>query len=197
PVSVDPALTRPFYLDRLDGAQEQTEDETSVDAEIAFQTAAMQRGVVIHRMLERLTTIDTTRERARLQVWHEFGAELETDWLEACWNEACAVIDTPALAHFFDGHRYDEARNEVAVLYHANGNSVMGIIDRLLIAPDRLVLVDYKTDRTESGDFSALVSRYTPQLRLYAEGVRRLWPGRSIEAVLLFTQARMSVSVPV
>ncbi|MFL6650713.1 MAG: UvrD-helicase domain-containing protein [Sulfurifustaceae bacterium] len=197
PVSVDPALTHPFHLDRLDGALEQTEDETAVDADIAFLSAAMQRGVVIHRMLERLTTIDTTRERARLQVWHEFGAELETDWLEACWNEACAVIDTPALAHFFDGHRYDEARNEVAVLYHANGNSVMGIIDRLLIAPDRLVLVDYKTDRTESGDFSALVSRYTPQLRLYAEGVRRLWPGRSIEAVLLFTQARMSVSVPV
>jgi ATP-dependent helicase/nuclease subunit A len=200
-MSVDPALTRPFGTLRPPRQTESTEeaDESALlaDTELAALSIAKQRGIVIHRMLERLTEEGADRERAKQQVQHEFAARMDADLLTECWTEACAVIDAPDLRRFFDPQQYKEARNEVAVLYRTDEREVTGIIDRLVFYDDRLVLIDYKTHGAAADQLPTLVERYTPQLRLYAEGLRRLWPGRQVEAVLEFTASRRNVVVKV
>jgi ATP-dependent helicase/nuclease subunit A len=110
---------------------------------------------------------------------------------------ACSVVDAPNLRRFFDPTLYLEARNEVAVLYRSGKHEVTGVIDRLIVRDDNLVLIDYKTHRVDAREIPALVKQYGPQLRLYAEGLRKLWPGKSIEAVLLFSEIRRWVAVEI
>lgn len=194
---VDAALTRPFgeRTPALVTSDDEAEDAPSTDIDqVRLLSNAKQRGVLIHRMLELLTG-ETTREIAEQKVQQEFGADIDNTVLQECWREARAVIDAPELARFFDRHHYQEARNEVVVLYRANQRDVTGVIDRLLITENRLILIDYKTHRMEADATPALVSRYLGQLRLYAEGLRRLWPNRRVEAVLLFTASRRSAGV--
>ncbi len=193
-VVVDQNLTRPF--DRPVNTRPPDQDDAADGAptDVGLLPPTKQRGVVIHRMIERLVS-DSDRDRAKQRLWREFAANVEGDWLLGCWREACAVVDTPEFRRFFDPHLYDDARNEVSILYRADGRESVGVVDRLIFRGDRLVLIDYKTHRVEPSEIPALVTLYTPQLRRYADGLRRLWPARPVEAVLLFTACRVSVEV--
>jgi len=200
-VAIDAALTKPFdappepsapVLPSL-VASDPEDAEPERLATAARRAPAAQRGVVIHRMLERLTE----RERARDGVWREFAGALDDEQLARYWDEAGAIVAAKAFRAFFDPRLYQEARNEVSVLYRVDGRSVAGVIDRLVIRDSGLVLIDYKTHRVTAEQLPPLVQMYTPQLRLYAAGLRRLWPGRPVEAVLLFTACRRAVAVDV
>jgi ATP-dependent helicase/nuclease subunit A len=62
-----------------------------------------------------------------------------------------------------------------------------------VIKPDgSLLIVDYKTiaDIRAGQDFGPLIAekKYDQQLGLYAEAVRRLYPGKVVRAALLFTE---------
>jgi ATP-dependent exoDNAse (exonuclease V) beta subunit len=66
-----------------------------------------------------------------------------------------------------------------------------------VIRDEGLLLIDYKTHRVDASEIPTLVERYTPQLRLYSDGLRWLWPGKPIEAVLVFTVHRNGVAAKV
>ena len=51
---------------------------------------------------------------------------------------------------------------------------IQGIIDCFFIKDNRLVLIDYKTDRVINGDISSIVKRYRKQLALYTEALESL-----------------------
>ena len=82
-------------------------------------------------------------------------------------------------------------------MHYRDGDcTVYGIIDRLILRPGELLIVDYKTHRHATADqLDTFVEAYRPQLRYYAEGIRRLWPQRQVRALLLFTALRESVEV--
>ncbi len=66
---------------------------------------------------------------------------------------------------------------------------VTGVIDRLIVRPDRVDVIDYKTNRW-GGDAERrawLVDHYRPQLAAYAEAAAVLFPGRTVRCWLLLT----------
>ncbi|WP_018231935.1 UvrD-helicase domain-containing protein [Thioalkalivibrio thiocyanodenitrificans] len=154
------------------------------------------RGVAIHRLLEWLTSgqkepdAALCRRLAAEQALDPDHPEL-ADWLA----EARAVVADPALAAVFAPQPGTRDYNEVPLQYtHADGRTVYGIIDRLRVTEERVLLVDYKTHRV--ADYAAarrLAERYAAPMALYAEGVRRLWPGRTVQGLLLFTHIRKVV----
>ena len=200
PVAIDPALTRPFeplatgstHVRPSDAGQSMTEVGTSGNT-----AGAKHRGVVIHRMLECLSGTRKDREKARKKIWREFAAAEDEEWLAQCWQEACAVVDAPGFREFFDPDQYQDARNEVSILYRAEEQDMLGFIDRLIFRERDMVLIDYKTHHVGREQVAALASSYAPQLKLYADGVRRLWPGRPVKAVVLFTACCSSAAVAV
>lgn len=148
------------------------------------------RGVAIHRLLDWLSS-GRPAEGLLPRLAGELGLPAEAPELEDWLEEAQAVITAPELAGLFDPGRYERALNEVPLLYTGPEGRVHGVIDRLLLLRERALIVDYKTHRTAGAqERAALCERYRPQLELYAEGVRRLFPGRRVEAALLFTHER-------
>lgn len=156
---------------------------------------ARNRGDVIHRMLQRLTT---SGERAthKSSLRTVFGIALSEQTFESCWSEACSVVDHPALADLFDQSEYESARNEVSVLYRNGGRDVFGIIDRLVIKKNELVVMEYKTHaHATPGNAANLARNFKPQIQLYVEAVRKLWPTKRLHAVILFTRCAACVDM--
>jgi len=75
---------------------------------------------------------------------------------------------------------------EVPVVTRVDDGLVEGTIDLLFEDDGGLVIVDYKTNIPGEGGVAALTAHYTPQMKDYAEAVRRSTGRRVVRAVLLF-----------
>lgn len=154
------------------------------------------RGIAIHRLLEWLTTAP---RRDRLRLLADLARELQRDAEDpelASWlQEATAVVQDPALAPIFDATHCERAYAEVPLQYCADGVLVDGIVDRLLLHTADVHVIDYKTHAIGADQAEATAQPYRDQLALYAEGARRLWPGRRVRASVLFTHCRTLVDL--
>jgi len=99
------------------------------------------------------------------------------------WDEARAAFEHPDLAWVFDA----QGRSEIPVLHRRGEVMMTGIIDRLVIRPDRVDIVDFKSNRAEMGDLPGLVTHYRPQLLAYREALKALYPDRPVRCWLLWT----------
>ncbi|MDP2839562.1 MAG: hypothetical protein Q8O11_05850, partial [Syntrophales bacterium] len=64
---------------------------------------------------------------------------------------------------------------------HLSDTRSFGIVDRLIIAPDRITLIDFKTGRV-----GHLADKYRPQMIRYRNILQGLFGGRQVECYLLF-----------
>jgi ATP-dependent helicase/nuclease subunit A len=192
--SLDPRLTQPFpempqtgILNPSHLGQKQDDHPDEAADFTQARTGAQRRGVAIHRMLEQLAGGEP-RKVVEQRLRQEFGDELEEADFRRGWHEACAVLDRADFREFFDPARYQEARNEIPILYRDGGRDVYGVIDRLVIREEEIVLIDYKTHvRATRENIAQQAEDFREQMRQYGEGARRLWPGKKLRLVLLFT----------
>jgi ATP-dependent helicase/nuclease subunit A len=103
---------------------------------------------------------------------------------EALVRDVCAIIADPVYAAIFAPDALAEAPI-AAVL--ANGLVVAGTVDRLLVETDRVLLVDFKTGRRAPVDLAGVPDHYLDQMGAYAAALTMVFPGRTIEAMLLYT----------
>jgi ATP-dependent helicase/nuclease subunit A len=150
------------------------------------------RGIAIHRMLELLAG-PAGSDDVRGRVGAELQRSPDDPELDAWWQEARAVHGAPQFRELYDAACYRQAWNEVPLHYPHNGCTVYGLIDRLVLKDDEVIIVDYKTHRQAAGNLPALAAHYAGQMAYYAAGVRRLWPGRRVRSLLLFTAAGQTV----
>lgn len=153
--------------DRPDGEVMDTED----GLESMDRTAAQQRGVRIHRLLE--LTVQSGGLPAGDGPEHQ---------------EVAAVLANPDLAWVFDAK--SRGYCEAPIMHQPADDPdarVLGVIDRLLIDECEIRIVDYKTNRTGLDDLPSLCELYRPQMHAYAAALRDIYPARKVRAFLLFT----------
>ena len=146
------------------------------------------RGILIHRMLQLAVAQGGITTEIVERVSREQGFTADDALLTSCHDEVQAVLDHPELGWIFasaPGHY-----SEVPVQYRREGQTVYGIIDRLLVSKDTVHIIDYKSHQvTAREQLDSLTQHYHPQLALYREAVARLWPDRQIHCHLLFTHS--------
>lgn len=165
---------------------------------VAQDSDALCRGTAIHRFLDLLTRDRPAPEASLIvRVGGELGLAPADARLVSWLNEARAVRDDDALADLFRPDRYDAAWNEVPIACRdADGRLRHGIMDRLVRYGDRLLLVDYKTHRIDDeAALRSIAEGYREQMGRYRAGASQLWPGTTIECLLLFTASRHAVRV--
>ncbi|MGD8874057.1 MAG: PD-(D/E)XK nuclease family protein, partial [Gammaproteobacteria bacterium] len=157
-----------------------------------------ERGIAIHRMLDFISRKPAAAyPTLPPQLAGGLGREAGDPELQAWWQEALVTSRHPGLAGLFDPQHYVRARNEVPLQYLQEGQLVYGIIDRLVIREDAVLVIDYKTHRRATPDtLQELASGYREQMQLYSAGVARLWPGLAIKPYLLFTACNALVEMP-
>jgi ATP-dependent helicase/nuclease subunit A len=92
------------------------------------------------------------------------------------------------------------SRAEVAVAGGAAalpaGLKISGRIDRLVVLDDRVLVVDFKTNRPSPDRIEAADPAYLRQMAIYAAVLADVFPGRRIEAAIVWTDGPKLMPVP-
>lgn len=154
------------------------------------------RGDLIHRLLERLPEIapEDRPDAARRLLSRE--TDLDDDQRAEMIAAAFSVLDDARFAPVFG----PGSRAEVALTGSAPdlpaGVTISGRIDRLVVTPERVLVVDYKTNRPAPDTLDGVDPAYVLQAAVYAAVLRRLYPDRPVEAALVWTDGPRLTPIP-
>ena len=167
--------------------------------EATEQTAgfALRRGTVIHMLLQYLPEVAEDR---REQLAFDYLERVAGNWPEGerehAWQSVQAILSDANFAPVFA----QGSRGEVALMGTINlggrDHAVSGQIDRISVDGDRVLVVDYKTNRPPPQTLAAVPFAYQAQLALYREILGPLYPGKRVECVLLFTEGPFLLPLP-
>jgi ATP-dependent helicase/nuclease subunit A len=148
-----------------------------------------ERGIALHLMLDHLTRIPSTdHDTLYIDIASKLQREAGDEELMQWWDEALNTVGHPELSLLFDPAQYTQAFNETPVQYLSGDRMVYGVIDRLVITDDTVLVIDYKSHRhADAGSIPGLLEDYRAQLDCYAQAAARLWPDHTVRAGLLFT----------
>lgn len=154
------------------------------------------RGDLIHRLLERLPDLapDRRAEAARALLARE--SDLDEDQRAEMIAAAFGVLDDPAFSEVFGPGSRAEAALSGTAPELPPGVVVSARLDRLVVTPERVLVVDFKTNRPAPDRAEDADPAYVRQLAFYWAVLRRLYPGRTVEAALVWTDGPKLTPVP-
>ena len=161
------------------------DDEAAPPPSEGMRTAA-RRGILIHQLLERLAPVEPDERHASALLWLEASAGV-TDLAgrTEIAQQVCAVLSDPEFAPLFGPGSLGEAPLAATL---ADGRVIAGTVDRLLVEPERISVIDFKTGRVPETD-SGIPASHRAQMAAYIEALKVIFPGRTIKAALLYTAA--------
>jgi ATP-dependent helicase/nuclease subunit A len=174
----EPRPSRPLAPSALGDDQAPNPPPTKADA------AAMERGIILHRLFERLPAIAPADRQLAAVRWLAHSAGIaERQEREAIAREAIAVIEDSQFAPIFANGSLAEAPIAAVV----DGLVVSGTVDRLLIGDDKIQVVDFKTGRFVPDSEADVPLTHVRQMSAYCAALAAIFPNREIEAALLYT----------
>ncbi|MFD1342633.1 double-strand break repair helicase AddA [Litorisediminicola beolgyonensis] len=153
---------------------------------------ALERGTLLHLLLETLPLFDADDRKAASDAVLSARGVAEAE-RAALHDEVTALLEAPALARLFD----PGALAEVGITGEVAGlGRLSGIIDRLVLTPERVLAVDFKSNRTLPKGPEDTPDGLLRQMAAYREMLRALYPDRRVETALLWTAAGRLDTVP-
>jgi ATP-dependent helicase/nuclease subunit A len=149
------------------------------------------RGRLIHGLLERLPEVAQDRREAAALAWL-LRQGVEQQEAEAFTREALNVINDKRFAAVFS----PSSRAEAPIIGEVAGKAVRGVVDRLAVDDERVIVLDFKTDRPAPADAAAAPDAYVLQLALYREVLRKIFPGKVVSCALLWTEKPHLMELP-
>jgi len=146
---------------------------------------AARRGTLIHALLERLPDVHPDQRRTAAGAWLERRAgDMDEDVRAEMLESALAVLDKPQFSGVFS----DQALAEVPLTATVDGVVIAGTADRLLVTPEAITVVDFKTTRRPPENVEAVPVATVKQMAAYVSALEAIYPGRAIRAGVLYTQ---------
>jgi ATP-dependent helicase/nuclease subunit A len=167
---------------------------------IALRARALKRGTLVHRLLQSLPDLATERRRDAALKYLARNADGWTDGdRRTLAEEVLALIEDPRFGQVFGAG----SRAEVGIVGRLQRPGrpqalVSGQIDRLVVTPSEVLIVDFKTNQAPPDRADEAPAGNIRQLALYRAVLRKLYPQLPIRAALLWTETPelMEISAP-
>jgi ATP-dependent helicase/nuclease subunit A len=154
---------------------------------------AARRGVLIHKLLERLPELASGERESRARAWlARQAADVDENEREAMLASALAVLAEPGWQAIFS----PTALAEVPLAATVGGQVIAGTADRLLVERERVLVVDFKTARRPPAGLADVPLATLRQMAAYTAALETIYPGRAVEAAVLYTQTPLLVPIP-
>ena len=159
----------------------------------AGRAEKLRRGTLIHTLFEVLPGLPAkTRWRAAenfLKKQPDLTPAQRTEMLDAAFG----VLDDPRFANVFG----PGGRPEAPVIGDlGNGRIINGRVDRLVVTPSEILVIDYKTDRPAPPSVESVGEAYIAQMAAYREVLSRRWPDRPVRCLLVWTDGPKPMEIP-
>jgi ATP-dependent helicase/nuclease subunit A len=184
PSTASATVLRPSSSTEKEGVRIRTGDQAQTRAR------AVQRGTLVHRLLQSLPDIAPERRRdAALGYLDRHASDWSDGDREALADAVLALIGDPRFAAVFA----PGSRAEVPIVGRLQRPGrppalISGQIDRLVVTPGEVLVVDYKTNQAPPDRVDEVPKSYLRQLGLYRAVLRKLYPEHRLRAALLWTQ---------
>jgi len=167
----------------------QAYDDTAPLPRATLRRQALAKGVVVHRLLQSLPGLppEHRAEAARRYLASKDRGLTDEDCGELA-RKVMLIMDDPRFAALFSGAGKVEVPIVGRVAVGGAMRAVAGVVDRLIVTDDSVLIADYKTNRDPPRTIADAPPAYVEQLALYRAVLRELYPGRPIRAVLVWTE---------
>ncbi|NLS26963.1 ATP-dependent helicase/nuclease subunit A [Sphingomonas sp. S2M10] len=156
--------------------------------------AAAERGRLLHALFERLPGVSPSERRGAADRWLAgAGGLVDAGERAALIDSALAVTEDPRFAELFGPDALGEAPIAAVV---AEGVVVSGTVDRLVVLPDRVRVVDFKTGRRAPASLEDVPPYHLRQMSAYVAALRVIFPERAVEAALLYSAGPVLYALP-
>lgn len=147
---------------------------------------AIRRGRIIHRLLELLPPLEGgAREAAARRFLARPIHGLDGETQDAIAREVLAILESPGFEPLFA----PGSRAEVPLAGRIGDLIIAGQVDRLVVTPDEVQIVDYKTNRPVPAAAEDTPRAYLKQMAAYRALLSRIFPDRGVRCALLWTAA--------
>ena len=161
---------------------------------------ALQRGTLVHRLLQSLPDIEALRRREAALAYLARNADgwSEEERQALAESTLALIADTRFAPVFAPGSRAEVSI--VGRLERPGGRPalVSGQIDRLVVTENEVLIVDFKTNHAPPSRPDEAPRGYVRQLALYRAVLGKLYPQLPVRAALLWTETAelMEISAP-
>jgi ATP-dependent helicase/nuclease subunit A len=157
---------------------------------------ALQRGQIVHRLMQSLPDLPQPA-RGRALERYLANANLSVSEQAEIARQVLGIIEDGNFAEVFAAG----SRPEVPIvgrIPRAGGEPILvsGQVDRLSVAADDVLAIDYKTDSTVPAQLENVPAAYVTQLALYRAVLSLIYPAKRVRAALLFSGGPRLIEIP-
>lgn len=154
------------------------------------------RGELIHKLLEVLPDLPSAEREVGAARLLAKARDLTEDQRAEMAAAAFAVLEDTRFAEVFGPGSVAEAAVAGGAPDLPADLRVSGRIDRMVVTPNRVLVVDFKTNRPAPDRIEDADRAYVVQMAVYVAVLRALYPGRAVEAALVWTDGPKLMPVP-
>lgn len=175
-------LAKPLTPSKLD---ENEEEETWASPITPNGTSRYRRGRIIHKLLQFLpeTRNDNNKAEIIAGFLNKNAPDISEKEINRIQNEILRLLENKNFAAVFS----ENSRAEVPVMGQVDGRIISGQIDRLVIEENRIMIIDFKTNRPAAQTTAEIPSAYVKQLAAYKQLITAIYPDKNIETYILWT----------
>jgi ATP-dependent helicase/nuclease subunit A len=162
-------------------------------AERDLEGNRFRRGQLIHALLQHLPSLPAAeRADAALAYLDRPGHGLPAGVAETLVREVQAILEHPDLSPLFGS----DSRAEVPLTGVVGDTVVGGLVDRLAVLPDQILVADFKTNRRPPARVADTPVMYLRQMASYRSVLRAIFPGRPVRCALVWTREARVAMLP-
>jgi ATP-dependent helicase/nuclease subunit A len=206
---VEPAIALPAWARRFAPAEplvvRYASPSTFVDAEKGPAPSPLaerdglgrfRRGILIHRLLQLLPDLPAEAQGPAAASLLAREPDLTDSQRQEMAAAALGVLNDARFAAVFGPGSRPEAAIAGGAKGLPEGLAVSGRIDRLLVEPGRVLVVDFKTNRPAPDRIEEADRAYLIQMALYVAVLAEVFPGRAVEAAIVWTDGPKLMPIP-
>jgi ATP-dependent helicase/nuclease subunit A len=148
-----------------------------------------QRGILIHRLLQTLPDLPPVQWQAAGRRWL---SGLPSEIAQRTLAEITTILQHPEFSAFFG----PGSRAEVPLTGIVGEKVISGQIDRLVVLPDTVWILDFKTNRPPALTATDVPVTYLRQLASYRAVLMPIYPDKTIKTALLWTHEARLMPIP-
>ncbi len=170
-----------------------SDDQKEVSGE-----SALQKGLAIHLLLEHLPTFpkqdwELKGEQLLALRYPEITPEDSKEWIA----NSIAILEKPNLKFLFESSNATlEEVPITAEVPELDNKPIFGYIDRLVIADDHVLAIDFKTNRLVPQDANQTPEGLLRQMGAYLRSLEKIYPQKKIKTAILWTETGELIELP-
>ncbi len=158
--------------------------------------ARLKRGRLIHALLQYLPELPIEARKAAGETFLGRDSDLTAAQRREMLQASEGILNDASLAALFaPGGRAEAAVIGTSKLL-PEGMIINGRVDRLVVSPEQVLVVDFKTDQPAPDRVDDVAETYVAQMAAYWAVLAEAYPGREVGAVLCWTDGPRMMRIP-